>query len=472
MSQLDDLFRQGLGGRKAEVPNDLWDRIQANRPPTVPQDEQLDQFFASKLRDHTGSVPAGMWERIVAARAAKPRFRYAAVALVLLLALTLGLVRPWAADADKGASPLPASEGETAPSNIPAPHPGPAVETSPVAAAEVEGGATSLALPTSPAPALRRPNLASTPRPGAPVSAGGTLPPVTVARNTAEDLAPPSAAALAAAAADFSAPTAQQNVASATAELRNLTALATLENTDLAALATAPYLPTIKRQYRPKAEPSGSFRAAPRHRFQTEFLFGAAYAHQQFSVTDEANRPLRETREVTEFAELSHQVSLRGRYQMGKRLALLGGLTYAEIRNRVEYSLLVNGTATDINTNNQIRQLEIPLLLGYTLPGRRLQVSLNAGPVVNVLTSARGRFLHPDAPAPLSLADDGNYRRNTGIGLMASLSTTYLVGKQQPFVLLVEPFFKTYPGSFTVAGAPVQEDYWVAGLQLGVRKSF
>ncbi len=471
MSQLDDLFRQGLGGRKAEVPNDLWDRIQANRPSAVPQDEQLDQFFANKLRDHTGSVPAGMWERIVAVRAAKPRIRYAAVALVFLLALTLGLVRPWAADTDKGAMPLPASEGEATPALDPAPHPGPAVETSPVAAAEAEGGATSLALPTSPAPALRRPNLASSARANAPASAGGTLPPAAASLPLASAELLPSAAALTAAAVDFSAPTAPQNVEVAAPELRNLSALAMLENTDIAALATAPYLPAIKRQYRPKAQPAGSFRAAPRHRFQTEFLFGAAYAHQQFSVADEANRPLLEAREKDEYAELSHQVSLRGRYQMGKRLALLGGVTYAEIRNRFEPSL-INGMATDLKITNQIRQLEIPLLLGYTLPGRRMQVSVNAGPLVNVLTSARGRFLPPDAPAPLSLADDGNYRRNTGIGFMTSLSMTYLVGQQQPFVVLVEPFFKTYPGSFTVSGAPVQEDYWVAGLQLGVRKSF
>ncbi len=55
---------------------------------------------------------------------------------------------------------------------------------------------------------------------------------------------------------------------------------------------------------------------------------------------------------------------------------------------------------------------------------------------------------------------------------MTSLSTTYVIGKKQPFVLLVEPFFKAYPGSYTRKGAPLKETYWAAGLQLGVRKGF
>ncbi|MFK8163172.1 MAG: hypothetical protein AB8H12_11970, partial [Lewinella sp.] len=230
--------------------------------------------------------------------------------------------------------------------------------------------------------------------------------------------------------------------------------------------------PEIKRRHRVKTPNGNSFRAAPRHRFQTEFLFGLAYANQSFSVNDEANRLLLNAREVSEFPEASYQVTLRTNYRMGDRLSLTGGLTYSEIRNQLEYSQIVNGASTDLTINNSIRLLEAPLLLGYRLPGRRLHVSVNAGPVINLATSARGRFLHPDAPQPLDLATDGNYRKNIGVGFMTSLSSTYRIGNKDPFLLVVEPFFKTYPGAFTVKDAPLKETYWLVGLQLGVRKGF
>lgn len=230
--------------------------------------------------------------------------------------------------------------------------------------------------------------------------------------------------------------------------------------------------PEIKRQYRPRANLTPAFRVSPRHRLQAELLFGVAYANQIFRESDASQLPLREIREVTEFPEVSYQITLRGTRKLGERMMLLGGISYAEIRNRVEYSQFINGSAVDIATNNQIRLLEAPILLGYRIPGRRLQVSMNAGPIFNLSTSARGRFLNPDLSVPQDLSTEGNYRNNIGVGLMASLSTTYRIGHKEPFLLVVEPFFKSYPGAFTVKDAPVREKYWAAGLQLGIRKGF
>ncbi|MEM6770974.1 MAG: outer membrane beta-barrel protein, partial [Bacteroidota bacterium] len=223
----------------------------------------------------------------------------------------------------------------------------------------------------------------------------------------------------------------------------------------------------------PAVAPPGSntFRSGGSRKLQTELLFGIAYARQEFGLEDQSAAPLRDLRQSSEYPEFGYQITLRGTYQVSERLRLLAGLTYAQIRNELEYEIFNNGSSTFVRTNNNINLLEVPVLLGYSVPGRRVNVTVNAGPLVNLATSARGRFLDPDFGQPLDLATEGNYRKNVGIGFMASLSTTYRVGKKYPFTLLVEPYFKTYPTAFTVKGASLRESYWVAGIQLGVRKT-
>ncbi|MEO0498212.1 MAG: hypothetical protein AAF141_12735 [Pseudomonadota bacterium] len=235
-------------------------------------------------------------------------------------------------------------------------------------------------------------------------------------------------------------------------------------------LALWSLLPEPKRQYRPKARKAGSFRAAPRHRSRTELLFGVSYANQAFQVNAPEATGLLNAREISEFPEVGYQITLRQTHRFSERFHFMGGLTYAEIRNQFDYPLI--GSGRDLKINNQIRMLEAPLLFGYSLPGKRLKVSLNAGPVINLTTSTQGIFLHPDFPEPLNLVEDGRYRKNVGTGFMTSLTTTYPIGNKEPFILVLEPFFKSYFGSFTQTDAPLKERYWVAGIQLGVRKGF
>jgi hypothetical protein len=89
MNPIDDLFRDGLGGRKDDLPKDMWQRIQAGKPTAAPEGAELDGLFSDKLRDRRAPLPAGMWAKIMAAR--KPaglilRGRIAALLVLLLLA--------------------------------------------------------------------------------------------------------------------------------------------------------------------------------------------------------------------------------------------------------------------------------------------------------------------------------------------------------------------------------------------------
>ena len=429
MTELDDLFRDGLGDRKADVPPNLWNQINARRA-AAPDGEELDRLFAGKLAQRQAEVPAGMWARIATARRGVPVWRYAAVLFLCALLTTVGLF--WAGTQVPAESPN--SQAELTPSplraNAPPEVPGPSSEdqraTAVLPAAQADPTPSRVALP-----GLAPQGSAASPAPAGQPPAGevASTPAVRSGARAAAPLLP-------------------------TAGLGTLAVTAT----DLVARAGM-------------VTPTPGFTRQRGNRLQGEVLLGAAYAHQRFRLGAEADRELRNAREVSEFPQLSYQVTARVQYRLRSRLRLLAGLTYLDIRNQLEYEQAVNGQKQLFRGSNHLRLLEVPVLGSYVVSGKRLRLNLNAGPVFNLLTTVRGRYLHPDFAEPQPLGDAEGYRSHIGVGWTASLTTTYPVGKQGTTVLLLEPFFKTYPRSFTDAGAPLREHYWLAGLQVGLRKS-
>ncbi|MFT4685517.1 MAG: hypothetical protein ACJATN_002857 [Neolewinella sp.] len=518
MNPIDDMFRDGLDGRKGDVPADMWSRVSAGEIPVVPEGEGVDQYFSDVLKNRTGDAPAGMWSRIIAAgipaaaildqvfadglrdskggvsagmwdriwrgRAASPAntqgFLHATAVVLFMLTLSawaLMDVCTFVEDrkedvivtTDTLATPIKDNEGSVAGAKVV--NEAGLVNT---VASEENRSARTEKLKISAAAQLENNALEAANRKS--IAKGPTpLPSAVQQRITSSNSSTANDEAVQAA-AENTQPTTSPDEMATDDILRPLISASPAVKTNLAipALDFVSAGLKVKDRYQPKTPAANSFRAANRHRLQTEFLFGAFYANQQFSAetdTDEflALRTIRETRENP---GLSYQVSLRGAYKLNERLVLRSGLTYSEVRNVFDYEHVVNGRLSLLKINNHVRQLEVPVLLGLRIPGHRLNVSLNAGLLVNLTTSVQGRFLTPNSADPLNLATEGQYRSNLGVGFMTSLSTTYVIGKKQPFVLLVEPFFKAYPGSYTRKGAPLKETYWAAGLQLGVRKGF
>ncbi len=510
MNPMDELFREGLEGRSGQVPEDLWSKIAAAKHPAAPEDAAVDQYFADHLADRTGQVPADMWTRIAAeaAPAAAPIDDVFAAGLTELTAtVPAGM---WARIWSSVGPQVPAAFGHrrllaaglillllllgglfwltSGPEERPATAPAATVAATDQGATAAEAAAITPedlvreeerttgadagtdAVTGSPGKRQLARSPQSDQRTGS--TSGETGDETTVGQP--DQVAAPQPATVTNAPVALPQDIPVRSMADLFIWTREVpAALPALPGRAMAAvLPLAEEQPLLKRRTTITPATPGVIRVAPRHRFQTELLFGGAYAKQEFTALTPAQHFLRDVRSTSEYPELSYQITLRGSYKVNDRWLALGGLTYAEIRNEFESEQNINGQPTLVRTTNRIRQLEVPVLLGYRLPGQRLSVSLNAGPVVNLITSAQGRFLDPDAAQPRNLAVDGNYRRNTGVGFMTSLSTTYKIGKKEPFILLVEPFFKAYPGSFTTKGAPLKEKYWVAGLQLGVRKSF
>ncbi|MGB3801384.1 MAG: hypothetical protein WA952_16320 [Lewinella sp.] len=430
MSELDELFRGGLGDRKPEVPKDLWDKISARRT-NLPAGEELDRLFADKLANRQPAVPAGMWQRILVARRRSPLLRYAALALLLIGIAGAGF---WLIPQEAPAASTTAEELRTPP---------PPVTPAPIGSTSDQRDEPEMladVLHTTPSSAGRRPDKQDSP----------------IADRVATSQRP-----------EANQPSETSYTPAATTIERSVeavTGLPTLLN-DRVDRLTNDLLADL-----PPAGPGGTFQSASRNRFQAEFLTGAAYAHQRFGQSGEDARELRNAREVSEFPQLSYQLSARLDYRLHSRLHLLTGLTYVDISNQLEYDMTRNGEKELIRSTNHVRMLEVPLMGSYVISGRRLRLNINAGPVFNLYTSVKGQYLHPDfaEPRDLSTAD---YRSNIGLGWTTSLTTVYYIGKDRQLQVLLEPFFKYYPGSYTQGAAPLSERYWLAGLQLGLRKS-
>ncbi|PHI18830.1 hypothetical protein CEQ90_15880 [Lewinellaceae bacterium SD302] len=213
-----------------------------------------------------------------------------------------------------------------------------------------------------------------------------------------------------------------------------------------------------------------SFERSKKNRLEIDLLAGPAYANQLFTLDDEADRELLNAREISEFPTVSLLAGVRVSYRLGPRWSIRTGLLYTQVRNQFEFeqrSPAPSEATILIKSSNQIKMLEVPLLASFTLPGRRFRLALNAGPVINLSTTANGRYLLPDLMEPVSLEDENIYRNNIGLSYQFSFTAAYDLGMGNS--LLVEPTFKNYRSSFTHADYALNERYWLAGLQIGLR---
>ena len=435
MNPLDDHFRRGLGDRQPAVPDHLWERLRAARPTTPLAGNELDDLFRMGLAQRTPPADSAIWDRITAARAAPtpPRTgRQLALTALAFLLIGLGLYALQTVDAGEQVDDRtlvgPTSSGQyqdrpgtlgppPTPGGDPASVPG---DDSPLPTLDSKRSAPNSPLPT---PNYRLPTPDS--RPSTPDSRLPTL--------------------------DSKLPTLDSRPSTPDSRLPTLDSrLPTLDSR----------LPTLDSRLPPPP-------------LRLELLAGVGYANQQLGTNgDEANRALREAREISEYGRPALGLEARLVYHAGERLRLLAGLSYTELRNRFEYEREDGATTTLLRERNRIRMLEVPLLLGYELPGNgRLGLRLNAGATLNVYNHVRGRYLDPAALEPRDLGESGFYRNSVGLGLRTSLTTTYALGRRSPYRLLLEPYFRTYPRSFTRADAPVSEKYWTAGLRVGLRRA-
>ncbi len=463
---IDDLFHQGLGKYRAAVPPQAWEKIAANQ--------------AKQRRARNGK-----------------RWAFGGTILALLLAVPYFWLRPTAntelveqadsslqhslAAKEAASSPLSPSEKSSA-------------EFAPVAKAEKVAPASQESFrPQSTTTASPSTNIDGTSNERATALGHSTL-----NHKTPKKLSLQTAAALPPNSTELKPPTASHSTASHSAAQTVLTdqneaKIQPFEQTVTAKelgiakeAARQPFLeatqqvaslplPRLAPYTRPLPQPlvlPSSFKKAQKKSLYLDLLAGLAYAHQSLTLRSEEDRSDLSAREVSEFPAASNTLGALINYPLSPALTLRAGLGYTLIRNRFEYEQLELVGVDSIHTtfvksSNRIRLVELPFLLAYELPGKRFHLALEAGAIVNISAAARGRYLVASQLPPLLLEDEPVYRSRLGMSWQVGLTAAYDLGQGNS--LLISPSFRSYTTAFTQPTYNLEERYWLAGLQLGLR---
>lgn len=201
-----------------------------------------------------------------------------------------------------------------------------------------------------------------------------------------------------------------------------------------------------------------------------------------------------QSRLETESARYNYSVGARLSAVSNAGLALRIGLNYSEINERFElqnendtriiitYDQNGNIIKTDTITqriihNNSYQTLDIPLLVGYEIPIKKVTLAINGGAYFNVRFKPKGEFLSPYDNRPITISNEENpesnppaFRDNLGIGWYGSLGVSYKISPR--LQLLVEPHLRMYPHSFTRDDFMTEQKYLTAGVFVGIRHQF
>lgn len=233
--------------------------------------------------------------------------------------------------------------------------------------------------------------------------------------------------------------------------------------------------------------------ASPFFRVDLEMLGGPAYAQQTLHAkTSESSTHLNRRKE-SESAGLSYTSGFRLAASSSVGLGLRTGLMYTQINDRftfeagsrMDVSIIFgsNGEVIGRDTvyteafldqrQNRLKFVEIPLLLGYETQVGKFRVGLNAGAYLNVYFGAKGSIYSPATGEPIAFGQQGDrdvlpiFDRRATAAMYAGMSIAYNLRSR--YSLIAEPYFKTYPKALSSSAYNLQQNYWMTGVQLGLR---
>jgi hypothetical protein len=232
--------------------------------------------------------------------------------------------------------------------------------------------------------------------------------------------------------------------------------------------------------------------AKPFFRFDLEILGGPAYAQQTLrSKSPESLNHLRQ-RQNSESARLSYSTGFRIAAASNVGLRVSSGLVYTQINERLTFNagsrlfieqIIDAGGQITYDTmlvenyqethNNRLSFIQVPLLLGYEKRVGKFRVGLNAGALLNLHFGAKGKVVSPATEQPIDFGQEGDrnvlpiFEQRATAALYGGLSVAYNLHSR--YSLIAEPYFKTHPRALSSEAYNLQENYWMTGLQLGMR---
>ena len=123
-------------------------------------------------------------------------------------------------------------------------------------------------------------------------------------------------------------------------------------------------------------------------------------------------------------------------------------------------------------TYNRHRMIDVPLMAGYEFQFPRFSMAVHGGVFFNLLFSQKGKILGPDGE-PVSVSSGLQrpypaFRDKLGLSLAGSIGFNYRLTPELQFI--VEPQFRLLLDPVTRPGYSLNQDYFLTGVTLGVRK--
>lgn len=464
----------------------------------------LDELFSQHLRDASAPVPENMWSRIENARQQKRRRLLVVWSSVGSVSLTLlAAIWMYSASPELGAFPLEETGQPTATAALPS-----------SSLATAEAGSTFSSTTTSTTTAVSDPGASTLLASNTGASGSATRRVVQKNKGKSAQIA---ADAKASRAVNQSSVTneldrlGQEEVETSTDGLdQNTSALTehSIGETNRIAgphqrnrIAVVDILPEKNINFAQQEEirlfanhpPRCADFTGPFFRLDLEMLAGPAYAHQTLRAKTSESQPHQRLRESSEAAGLSYSGGFRLAASSNVGLGLRTGVMYTEINDRFTFDVgsrmdvsVIFGPNGDIigrdtvytegyqdTRRNTLRFVEIPLLLGYEQQWGKLRVGINAGAYLNLVFDADGAIYSPATEEPIDFGQQGDrdvlpiFDRRATAAWYAGMSIAYNLHSR--YSLIAEPYFKTFPQALSSSAYDLQQNYWMAGLQLGMR---
>lgn len=233
--------------------------------------------------------------------------------------------------------------------------------------------------------------------------------------------------------------------------------------------------------------------ANPYFRLDLEVLGGPAYAQQILQAkTPESITHLSKRRE-SESSGISHSSGFRLAAASNVGLSLRTGVMYSQINDRFTFevgsetrvSTLFgpNGEVIGVDTtyfeayeehhHNRLKFIEVPLLMGYEQQVGKFRVGVNAGAYLNLHFGAKGTIYSPATEEPIEFGQQGDrdvlpiFEQRATAAWYVGMSLAYNLHSR--YSLVAEPYFKSFPRALSSSEYDLRQNYWMTGLQLGMR---
>lgn len=125
----------------------------------------------------------------------------------------------------------------------------------------------------------------------------------------------------------------------------------------------------------------------------------------------------------------------------------------------------------DIQHYNRHQYIDIPLTIGITTSGRKIDFGINAGLQFNISTESTGRFIGLDHQTTnftlYKTSSKPAYRTRISTQPIANVTMAYEINDHLD--IIVAPHFKITPKSITTKDYPIDEQLMTAGLWIGGR---